>query len=692
MEIITADGLMKTWRWVWLWLRTLLLFSLPIVLIGMAFLIYIHILGPPPLQVPQTTVFYGADGTIIGENEPSGHNRYWVKLDDVSPNMIDATIAIEDRGFFEHNGFDYKRIAAALIADIKAGAKVQGASTITQQYSRNLFLVPDKTWERKLKEAYYTARIEANYTKDEILQGYLNTIYYGHGNYGIEAAARYYFGKSSEDLNIAEASLLAGVPKGPSYYSPVDHFKKSKERQQIVLDAMVDTDKITRKQAEVAYQQPLEIIGKSSLPKDKASYFQDSVEYILKNEIGIDKDKVKLGGYHVYTTLDADMQKKAEQWVEKVIPNTSSIQVALVAMDPRSGNVKAMVGGRSYAESSYNRATQARRAPGSTFKPFLYYAALKNGFTPSTVLRSEETTFRTSEAKSYTPQNFGNLYANDDITMAQAVALSDNVYAVKTNLFVGPEKLVDAAKKLGIESKLAPIPSLALGTKPVGVLEMVSAYGVFANNGKRAEPGFITKIVDYKGDVIYERETEETQIIEPKYAYVMTDLLRGVFDERLNDYSRVTGASVSHLITRPTAGKTGTTNYDSWVIGYTPKLVTGVWTGYDKGKQIHPFNDMLYSKNIWAHFMDDALEDTPVGKFQKPDGVVGVYVNPDNGLLATEDCPVKRLSYYIAGTEPTEYCKEHLPNQHQEKDNTRENLKKEDAGLFKGIWNWLKGD
>ncbi|WP_257347517.1 transglycosylase domain-containing protein [Pseudalkalibacillus decolorationis] len=692
MEIITVDGLMKTWRWVWLWLRTLIIFSLPFVIIGLLFIVYIHILGPPPLQVPQTTVFYGADGSIVGENEPSGHNRHWVKFDDVSPEMIDATIAIEDRRFFDHHGFDYKRIAGAIIADLRAGAKVQGASTITQQYSRNLFLVPDKTWERKLKEAYYTARIEANYTKEEILQGYLNTIYYGHGNYGIEAAARYYFGKSADELNIAEASMLAGVPKGPSYYSPIDHFKSAKERQKIVLDAMVETKKISQEQAKAAFQKPLEIIGSSSLPKDKAAYFQDAVEYILKNELGLDKEEVKMGGYHVYTTLDPEMQKAAERWVEKTIPDTSNIQVALAAVDPRTGSVKAMVGGRSYKESSYNRATQAKRAPGSTFKPFLYYAAMKNGFTPSTLLKSERTTFRIGEDETYTPENFGNLYANDEITMAQALALSDNVYAVKTNLFIGPEKLVDTAQKLGIDSKLSPIPSLALGTKPVGVLEMVSAYGVFANNGKKTEPSFIKKIVDYKGDVIFEREVEEKQVIDPAYAFVMTDLLRGVFDERLNDYSRVTGASVNHLITRPTAGKTGSTDYDSWIIGYTPQLVTGVWTGYDEGKKLHPFNDVLYSKNIWAHFMKDALEDKPVAKFHKPDGVVGVYVNPDNGLLATEACPVKRFSYYIAGTEPTKHCKDHLPNQHKEKGKSSPKQEKENPGFFKGIWNWFGGD
>ncbi|WP_349408868.1 PBP1A family penicillin-binding protein [Pseudalkalibacillus sp. SCS-8] len=686
MEIIKIDRLKKNWKWAWLWIRTLILLSIPVVVIGCAFFIYIHVLGPPPLKVPQTTVFYGADGTIIGEHEPLGQNRFWVKLEDVSPALIEATIAVEDRKFYNHHGFDLRRIAAALLADIKAGAKVQGASTITQQYSRNLFLAPDKTWERKLKEAFYAVRIEANYTKEEILQGYLNTIYYGHGNYGVEAASQYYFGKSAKALNLAEASLLAGIPKGPSYYSPLKNMENARVRQQIVLDSMVATGKISETQALKAYQTPIEIIGKASLPEEKASYFQDEVEYLLKNRVGLDPEEVALGGYHVYTTLDTELQKKADHWVEKTIPDISTIQVGMVALDPRSGDVKAMVGGRSYEESTYNRATQARRAPGSTFKPFLYYAALKKGYTPSSLLRSEPTTFYEGEENQYTPENFGNYYANEEITLAQAMAVSDNVYAVKTNIFIGTDQLVKTAKDFGIKSELAPIPSLALGTKPVGVLEMVSAYSVFANKGVRSEPRFIKKIVDYKGDVVYEQEVVKKRVIDPEYAYVMTDLLRGVFDQRLNDYTRVTGASISGLINRPTAGKTGSTNYDNWIIGYTPQLVTGVWTGYDKGKTLHEFNDVLYSKNIWGHFMKDALADRPIVQFRKPKGVVGVYINPDSGLLSNKNCPEKRLSYYIAGTEPTEYCEGKAPV--KEKKRTAPD-QREQPGIFKRIWHWL---
>lgn len=668
MELITSERLLKTWRWAWLLLRTLLLLALP-VFIGILILIsYAKIQGPPPLQVPQTSIFYGENGSIIGESEKSGQNRYWVPLEEMSPKIIRATIAVEDRKFYEHHGFDFKRIIGAALTNIKAGAKVQGASTITQQYARNLFLEHDKTWVRKLQEALYAFRLELNYTKDEILEGYLNTIYYGHGSYGIEAASSYFFGKKSKDLTLAEASMLAAIPKGPSYYSPLLNMAQAKNRQRVVLQSMVSVDYITENQMNDALAAKLTFVKEHAERESIAPYYLDAVQYILQNQLDIDPDKIKMGGLHVYTTLNQRYQEIAEKWMEQMIDSNPDIQAAFVAMDPRTGDVKALIGGRDYQESTYNRATQARRAPGSTFKPFLYYAALKNGFTPSTTLRSEPTTFRISDGEStYTPHNYGNNYANDFITMAQALALSDNVFAVKTNMFLEPNSLVNTAKSLGIESPLAPIPSLALGTKPVGVLEMVNAYNVFANGGYKVEARFITKVVDHSGEVIYEKEPDREQVMDPRHAFVMTDLLRGTFDERYNDYASVTGANISHYLNRPTAGKTGSTAYDSWLIGYTPQLTAGVWVGYDQGKKLHSLNDALYAKQIWARFMHEALKDRPVQRFYKPDGVVGVYVNPDNGLLATDSCPVRRLSYFVEGTEPIDHCKDHQPDKTNKK-------------------------
>lgn len=635
-------------------------------IIGMSFflalLIYTKTEGPPPLQVSQTTRFYGADDSIIGEMH-QGQNRYWVTLENIAPDLINATIAIEDRKFYKHIGFDYVRIGGAVLANIKSGSKAQGASTITQQYARNLYLGHDKTWSRKLNEALYALRLEANYTKEEILEGYLNTIYYGHGAYGIEAAAQYYFDKPAGELSLAEASLLAGIPKGPSYYSPYIDLERAKQRQRLILQAMKETGAITNSQMELALQEEFAFArDKEEQGLDTGAYFQDTVRQVLIEEYDIDPALLDQGGLQVFTTLDPKMQREAELWVEKELGDAhKELQTALVAIDPRNGDVKALIGGRNYRESPFNRATQARRSPGSTFKPFLYYAALEQGFTPSSTLLSEPTTFTYDEGRSYySPSNFNDNYAHDFITLLQALAFSDNIFAVKTHLFLGIDQLVETAQQFGIESPLDEIPSLALGTKPVGVLEMVNSYASFANGGNRVEPRFIRKVLDQDGNVLIEQEPIVTPTFDPRLTFVMTDLMKAMFEGNLNAHTTVTGRSVAHLIDRPVAGKSGSTSTDSWMIGYTPQLVSGVWIGYDQGQRLNHTREGQYAKRIWANFMEHALKDDLKLTFQKPDGVTGVYINPQTGLLATDECPVQRLTYYVSGTEPTEYCTEHI--------------------------------
>ena len=369
--------------------------------------IYAKILGPPPIAVSESTLYYSDNGDVIGETN-SGQKRYWVPIESISPELIQATVAVEDRQFYSHNGFDMKRIGGALLADIKAGAKVQGASTITQQYARNLFLDHDKTWKRKWHEALYTIRLEMNYSKKEILEGYLNTIYYGHGAYGVEAASHYYFGKNAKDLTLAEASMLAGIPKGPSSYSPIVNLEKAKTRQKIVLTSMVNQNYISKAELEKAIQTPLSFKGEHPITTNKiAPYFQDAVKQVLKTQLQMDERTIELGGLRVYTTLNEQQQALAEEAFAKTIEKSSDIQAALVAMKPGTGEVTALVGGRDYQESPFNRATQAIRQPGSTIKPLLYYAALENGFTPSTTLTSEVTTFPFDDGKSsYSPKNY----------------------------------------------------------------------------------------------------------------------------------------------------------------------------------------------------------------------------------------------------------------------------------------------
>ena len=357
-------------------------------------------------------------------------------------------------------------------------------------------------------------------------------------------------------------------------------------------------------------------------------------------------------------------------------------------MDPKNGYVKAMVGGSDYEKSPFNRAVQAIRQPGSTIKPLLYYAALEQGFTPSSTMRSEFTTFHFDDGQpDYTPHNFNNKYADGEITLAQALAVSDNIFAVKTHLFLGEETLIETAKKFGLSSKMAQVPSLALGTSGVRVIEMANAYSLFANGGKKVNPTLITRVEDYNGNVIFEKENETKKVFDPAKAYVMTQMLTGIFDPKLNGYAKVTGSTVIKDITRPYAGKSGSTETDSWMIGYSPQLVTAVWAGYDMGKPIELVAEKTYAKNIWANFMEEALKGKPVKAFKAPkEGVTGVYVNPENGKLATKDCPVRRFTYFVTGTEPTEYCTEHLKN-HEAAPRNHKNTNKK-IPWYKKIMPW----
>ncbi|WP_409290731.1 transglycosylase domain-containing protein [Peribacillus sp. SCS-37] len=630
-------------------------------LIYLAVLGYAKLLGPPPLAVPKSTIFYSADGGEIGETN-TNQKRYWVKLADISPYLAEAAISVEDQHFYKHGGFDPKRIAGAVLADVRAMSKVQGASTITQQYARNLFLHHEKTWKRKLEEAFYTIRIEMNYSKEQILEGYLNTIYYGHGSYGIQAASRYYFGKDARELTLAEASLLAGIPKGPYRYSPYMSLENAKNRQRIVLRAMNKTGYIKKEEIAAASAKNLKFKDQQQEKQENtAPYFQDAVKQALRTQLNLDERSIELGGFSVYTTLDPKLQELAEESFNSVFAPDSEIQGSLVSMNPRTGEVKALVGGRDYEKSPFNRAVQASRQPGSTMKPILYYAALEQGFTPSTKLRSELTTFTYDGGKSsYTPHNYNNQYADKDITLAQALALSDNVYAVKTHLFLKPNSLIGSARRFGISSPLSDVPSLALGTSGVKLTEMVNAYSHFANGGKEVRPIFIKKVVNHEGEVIYEYKHKKKQVLDADLAFEMTALLTGMFDSKLNGYASVTGSTIASNLTRPYAGKSGSTEYDSWMVGYTPQLVTGVWSGYDDSRKIQSSLEKGYTKKIWAGFMEDAMRGEPVKKFKPTEGVIGVYINPESGKLAAKGCPVKRFTYFIKGSEPTEYCTEHL--------------------------------
>ncbi|MFT8872985.1 MAG: PBP1A family penicillin-binding protein [Sporolactobacillus sp.] len=629
----------------------LTIISCLVLLLGCAaFFIAAKLAGPLDIAPMRPALFYDDRGHVFGRFQQN--NQQWLPITKVSPALKLATLAIEDKRFFHHHGFDVRRTISSALVDLRSFSKAQGASTITMQYARNLFLTSDKTWLRKAAEVFYTLRLEMNESKKTIFEGYLNTIYYGHGAYGIEAAAKTYFNKDADQLTLAEASMLAGIPNAPSLYSPFFHFNQAKARQKLVLSSMVSDGYITARQARSAACTPLRLAAPKKETHQKALYFQDALRCELVNKLHLTQRQLESGGLRIYTTLDSSRQQAAEFWIKKTIPARSALQTALVALDPRSGAVRALVGGRNYATSPFNRAVAARRAPGSAFKPFLYYAALRNGFTPATRLKSEPTAFAFDSGRGhYTPDNFGGYYADAPITMAQALALSDNIFAVKTHLAIGMNQLIEAARAAGITSPLAPIPSLALGVKPVSVLELARGYATLANDGTRIAPQFVTKIVDRSGHALYTWHPARKQVLNKQAAFVLSQMMTGIFNTRLNGYTKVTGAPVAGRLTHTIAAKTGSTATDSWMSGFTPTLVATVWVGYDKGETISTYPDSGYAKDIWSAFVESALDGQPKNSFKAPKGVVKVPVNPKTGRLAgagEQGVP----TYFIKGTQP----------------------------------------
>lgn len=671
---------------------TVLSITCSIILVGAGLLLLSFVLGPPSLTNEQNTVYYSQDGKVFGE-EHGVESRYWVELGDISPHLIQATLTTEDRDFYEHHGFDFTRILSAALKDIKSLSMKEGASTITQQYARNLYLSHEKTWTRKIKEAFYAIRLEMYYDKDEILEGYLNTIYYGHGAYGIEAASRYFLDKSASELSLSEAALLAAVPKGPSYYSPFNHLKNAKKRQKQILASLEEQGHISESEHYLAAQKVVQLTEpKERVKKSAAPYFQDEVLKELSTILDKDIEEIRSGGYQVYTTLDLEKQKELENQIKKTFTTGKDFQVGALVMDPKNGAIRSMVGGRNYKKSPFNRTTQAKRMPGSAFKPFLYYAALNKGYTATTSLMSKPTNFELENGTVYQPSNYNGYYAYEPITLAQALALSDNVYAVKTNLFLGPEQLVKTAEKFGIDSDLKAVPSLALGTGSVSVEEMVTGYSMLANGGTSVESYTIKSVTDVQGNLVYERaeeEEEEKQVLDPQSTFILTQLMTGMFDASLNGYMQVTGSSIAPELTRSYAGKSGTTKSDSWMIGYSPDLVTGIWTGYDQNKQIEKVKEHQFAKDVWAGFMEQAHEDIPIHTFPVPDGVIGAYVDPDSGELATPYCEGEELMYFVKGTEPQTHCSLHQPDDTNRLDQKEKNEDKNSG--WKQWFEWLSG-
>ncbi len=712
-----------------------------------------------------TTRIYSDNNQLI--EEFFIEDRRFVPINRVPKYVAYAFVAAEDSRFFQHEGIDFYGMLRATFKNLTHGAIVQGGSTIPQQLAKSIYLSPERSLTRKIKEAVLAYRMDQYLKKYEILNLYLNQIYLGHGTYGIEAASQCYFGKSAKDVSLAEAALLAGLPKAPSRYSPFVSFERAKQRQAYALGRMVEDGYITEAEKERAFKAPIRL--NTAGPKGKiAPYFTENVRrHILAN---YGSEALYKEGLEVYTTLNIEMQRAANAAVErglqelekregarvsvrkiqpsqyasfiaqvnrelaKTTPDKGhvvralvvsvdaaekviqvqvgkykgtvsfndmimaagqagpeanaggmynpahlfstgdvvearllekpgrepwklaidlhpAVQGALLCMDARTGEIKAMVGGRDFKRSEFNRATQSRRQPGSAFKPFIYAAAFDKGLTPASIVMDSPVIYDdTLKGSEWKPKNFDAKY-HGPTTLREALTFSRNLVTIKVLKDIGARYAADYARNMGIVSPLSVDLSMALGTSSVTLQEMVRAFGVLANEGKKVEPYFIRKIVDRTGNVFEEHAPKDEPVIDSKVAYITTSVLQDVVQ-------RGTGWRVK-AVGRPVAGKTGTTDdyKDAWFVGYTPSLVAGVWVGYDDSKSLGKAEvGGVAAAPIWLYFMEKALAGQPVETFKVPDGIVFVKIDPKTGLLARPFSSNARTECFLSGTAPREYA------------------------------------
>ncbi|HET6367430.1 MAG TPA: PBP1A family penicillin-binding protein [Pseudomonadales bacterium] len=587
--------------------------------------------------------------------------RIFVPLTQIPKALKDAILATEDARFYSHFGVDPMGIARAVYQNFRHGRIVEGGSTITQQLAKVLFLTPDKSLDRKLKEAVLAVELERRYSKDRLLEMYLNQIYFGHGAFGVEAAARTFFGKSVKDLSIPESALLAGLPKAPSTYSPFEHPDAAKRRRAIVLARMVDVNVLKDAEARTLSAAKLDLVPPERR-RTTGQHYLEYVQQLLESAYGA--DVVFKGGLQVYTTLSPTMQLKAEQSLREGLkaletrrlkasekagtaPVTERPEGALLALDPQTGHIKAMVGGYDFFKSEFNRATQARRQPGSSFKPFVYIAALEAGLTAATEVEDSPVEFPGGpNGKPWKPENYDRKFRGP-VTLQQALEESVNVATVKVQERIGLRRTINVARRMGVQSPLGENLSLALGTSELSLLELTSAYGTLANQGQWLHPTTVRYVLDAQGKLLEENVPEPKQVLTPELAFVATQMLKGTID-------RGTGVAAKAL-GRPAAAKTGTTNdySNAWFIGFTPQLATGVWVGYDRPRSLG--KDETGSRvavPIWTTFMQSALAGMPAEDFPIPEKVVLVPVDLDRA----GNCTRPALMAFVVGTEPSQVC------------------------------------
>jgi len=588
-------------------------------------------------QPSSTTRIYSSDGVILAELY--AERRDPVKLKAIPPYLKAALLATEDQRFYSHSGLDIKGIGRAIISDIRAGRFVQGGSTITQQLAKTLFLTPRRTLLRKLKEAFLAFQLERRYTKDAILTLYLNQVYFGSGAYGVEAAAQLYFGKPVSALNLSECALLAGMPQAPSRYSPLVNKSLAVKRRNVVLRRMLKSGIIDPSQYDETVKRPLKL-STGTHPSDLAPYFIAHIKQSLEKEIGA--ELLYKGGLTVSTTLVYQEQKAAAQAVSdgleafesqnSELENRNAPQAALIALDVKTGGIRAMIGGRDFKQSAFNRATMAERQPGSAFKPLVYALAIERGFAQNTLLMDAPVAYKIpGNRKLWQPQNFSGAFKGS-ITFRKALSASQNIPAVRLIEMLGVSSVIQFAHHIGIRSQLRSYLSLALGASEVRLIDLTAAYAVFANQGQWTRPFGVTDVYDRNNRRLWRVKPEKKAVMSRAGAAVMTDMLAAVVQEGTGRKARV--------IQRPLGGKTGTTNLykDALFVGFSPSIATGVWVGMDDFTTLGKWETGAKAAlPIWIQFMQAALDGKPYQHFDLPDDVVRKRMDRATGKPVEED-------------------------------------------------------
>lgn len=613
-----------------------------IIIIILSLYVYAFITPKFNINTSKSITYYDKYGNDLFQEREK--NDY-VELKNISEYVKNSIVSIEDKNFYNHKGFDYLRIAKAMLVNLKSKKLKEGASTISQQYIKNLYLTFDKTWERKIQEALLTLELETHYSKNEILEGYLNTIDFGAGNYGIKEASKYYFNKEPKDLSLAEASIIVGIPKNPSYYNPVTNYENAKERQKNVLISMVKNKYISKDEMNEAINEPLNFYAKNDkVELSSIYYYRDAVLKELSNIKEIPSSLLDMEGLKIYTNLDKDVQKNLENNIDKEMKN-SSLQVASVVITPSNGKIVALIGGKEYSKSQYNRAYSSKRQVGSTIKPFLYYSALENGFTPSSTFLSERTTFNLGDTM-YSPKNAGNIYANKNISMLAAIAYSDNIYAMKTHLFLGTDSLSKITKKVGIKTEVKENASSALGTTEINMIDYSNGFITLANEGKHETPHLIEKITDNNGKILYEYKYSNDYVLNKKYVYILNNLLTSTYNYSLINYTSPTLVSISNTLKGKYAAKSGSTKTDYWTVGYNKDYLMLVWAGNDDNSEVKS-KDSKITKKIWAKTIS-TIKDNKNEWYDIPKGITAAAIDPISGEINSNGF----VCYYEKGSEP----------------------------------------